>query len=124
MDTGIEPCFNQYNKKRTCSQMGKVKGKKQHEEAFKDYVAKLIVLDGHKIIEISGQLDIPYGTLRRWVKRYRDERKNAEKEKQTQLLTATEYKELYEKEKDQKAELEEEIEILKKAMHIFNQEKK
>src|SRR5699024_11229018 len=75
-------------------------------------------------IYISIKLNIPYGTLRRWVGNYRKKEQEAVKEGQRQLLTATEYKALYEKERKEKLDLEEENEILKKAMHIFTQEEK
>lgn len=59
--------------------------------------------------------------MKNWVQDYRDEQKKAKKQKQNELLTATEYKKLYEKERRSKVELEEENGILKKAMHIFTQ---
>lgn len=90
---------------------------------FKEYVTKMVVLDGHKMTDISEKLDIPYGTLKRWVQNYKRKQREAVKESQAQLLTATEYKELYERERQSKIEIEEENEILKKAMHIFTQEK-
>ena len=83
----------------------------------------MVVLDGHKIINVANELNIPYGTLRRWVSSYRKRQREAKKEAQNQLLTATEYKELYEKERKKKLEVQEENEILKKAMHIFTQKK-
>lgn len=103
--------------------MGK-KGHKTYGVEFKEYVTKMVVLDGHNIKEISEKLSVPYGTLKRWVQAYRKRQREAEKEGQRQLLTATEYKELYEKERRKKLDLEEENDILKKAMHIFTQEKK
>ena len=96
---------------------------KSYSAEFKEYVTKMVVLDGHKMTDISNKLDIPYGTLKRWVLAYRKQQKQAEKERQEQLLTATEYKELYEKERQNRLEIEEENEILKKAMHIFTQSK-
>ncbi|MFG6120814.1 transposase [Thalassobacillus sp. B23F22_16] len=96
---------------------------KSYSSEFKEYVAKMIVLDGHKMTDICHKLNLPYGTVKRWVGSYRDKQKNAEKEEQNQLLTASEYKEMYEKERQEKLEAQEEAEILKKAMHIFTQEK-
>jgi len=83
----------------------------------------MIVLDGHKVTGVASKLDIPYGTLKKWVTAYRKRQRNAKKEAQNQLLTATEYKELYEKERKKSLEIQEENEILKKAMHIFTQTK-
>lgn len=96
---------------------------KSYSPEFRAYVAKMVILDGHKATDISKQLNIPYGTLKRWVQRYRKKQKEAEKGTQDQLLTATEYKELYEKERQNRLDIEEENEVLKKAMHIFTQEK-
>lgn len=98
--------------------------KKSYSPEFREYVVKQILLDGHKIVNVSQKLDIPYDTLQKWVSRYRKKQKEAELQTQSQLLTASEYKEMYESEKRSKLELQEEIDILKKAMHIFTQEKK
>ncbi|MFG6120985.1 helix-turn-helix domain-containing protein, partial [Thalassobacillus sp. B23F22_16] len=73
----------------------------------------MIVLDGHKMTDICHKLNLPYGTVKRWVGSYRNKQKNAEKEEQNQLLTASEYKEMYEKERQEKLEAQEEAEILK-----------
>ncbi|WP_078550128.1 transposase [Litchfieldia alkalitelluris] len=97
---------------------------KTYSPEFREYVVKQILLDGHKIVDVSRKLDIPYDTLQKWVSRMRKKKKEAEQHEQSQLLTASEYKEMYEAEKREKLELKEEVEILKKAMHIFTQEKK
>lgn len=97
--------------------------KKRYSVEFKEYVTKMVVLDGHKMTDLCKQLDVPYGTMKRWTLSYRNKQKKTEKERVNQLLTATEYKELYEKERQNKLEIEEENEILKKAMHIFTQAK-
>jgi transposase len=102
--------------------MAKIQTK--YPKEFKEYVSKLIVLDGRKIVDVSNELQIPYDTLQKWVRRYRQKREDAEKAKQDQLLTASEYKDLYEAERLRRLEMEEENVILKKAMHIFTQEKK
>ncbi|MHA6251814.1 transposase [Oceanobacillus sp. CAU 1775] len=97
---------------------------KTYSSEFKEYVAKMVVLDGHNMREISEKLSVPYGTLKRWVQTLKKQQLAAKKEGQLQLLTATEYKELYEKERQERLDIEEENEILKKAMHIFTQERK
>lgn len=90
---------------------------------FREYITKLVVQDGRKIVDVCRELDIPYNTLQKWVARYRKELRENEKDAQNKLLTASEYKKLYETEFQAKLELQEENEILKKAMHIFTQEK-
>ncbi|MDN3015202.1 transposase [Paenibacillus sp. BSR1-1] len=97
---------------------------KNYPTEFKEYVSKLIVLDGRKQVDVCNELKIPYDTLHKWVSSYRKKQQDAEKAKQDQLLTASEYKELFEAERLKRLEIEEENAILKKAMHIFTQEKK
>lgn len=98
--------------------------KKSYDPVFKEYVSKLVVKDGRRIVDVSKELNIPYDTLSKWIRAYRKRERDAEKEAQNQLLSASEYKELYEAEMQKKLELQEEVEILKKAMHIFTQVKK
>jgi transposase len=98
--------------------------KKSYPKEFKQFVCKLVVLDGRKLVDVSEELNIPYDTLQKWVSTYRKEKEEAEKSRRNQLLTASEYKELYEAERRKNLEMEEENAILKKAMHIFTQEKK
>ncbi|MGC4379471.1 transposase [Fictibacillus sp. Mic-4] len=99
------------------------KNQKKYASEFREYVAKLIVLDGKKQIDVSKELQIPYDTLMKWVTAFRKRQQEAEKAQKNQLLTASEYKELYETERQKRLEAEEECAILKKAMHIFTQEK-
>jgi transposase len=97
---------------------------RKYPTEFKEYVSKLIVLDGRKLVDVSKELQIPYDTLQKWVSRFRKRQLEMEKAEQDRLLTASEYKELYEEERLKRLEMEEENAILKKAMHIFTQEKK
>ncbi|MEH6905154.1 transposase [Neobacillus drentensis] len=96
---------------------------KKYPIEFKEYVSKLIVIDGKKMVDICKELKLPYDTVQKWVSSYKKRKQDAEKARQNQLLTATEYKELYETERLKRLEIEEENTILKKAMHIFTQEK-
>jgi transposase len=96
---------------------------KTYSPEFRDYVTKLVVHDGRKQTDISRELDIPYDTLSKWVNRYRKMERDAELARQNHLLSASEYREMYEAERIKRLEMEEEIAILKKAMHIFTQEK-
>jgi transposase len=111
----------EYNAKKDVSKMAK---KKTYPKEFKDYVTKLVVLDGRKIVDTCEELNIPYDTLQKWVASYRKQQQEAELSRQSKLFTASEYKEMYEAERRKNLEMEEEMAILKKAMHIFAQEKK
>ena len=123
VDTPIGLCLTKLNMDKGVFRMKK-KDHRTYSVEFKEYVTKMVVLDGHSVREICEKLDVPYGTLRHWVQAYKTKQKAMEKEGKRQLLTATEYKELYEKERRDRLEIEEENDILKKAMHIFTQEKK
>ena len=96
---------------------------KKYPIEFKEYVSKLIVIDGKKMVDICKELKLPYDTVQKWVSSYKKRQQDAEKARQNQLLTASEYRELYETERLKRLEIEEENTILKKAMHIFTQEK-
>ncbi|MFB4163964.1 transposase [Alteribacillus sp. JSM 102045] len=104
--------------------MSKEKGTKNHSKEFREFVAKQVIQDGRKITEMAQTLNIPYGTIKNWVQGMRKEYRKAENDRQEQLLTASEYKQLYEKERQEKLELQEENDIIKKAMHIFTQDQK
>jgi transposase len=108
-----------YNNKKDVLNMAR----RTYSQEFKEYVSKLVVQDGRKLVDICQELDIPYHTLQKWTADYKKKQQAAEQSKQSQLLTASEYKELYEAERRKKLELEEEVAILKKAMHIFTIEK-
>ncbi|QOY37144.1 transposase [Anaerobacillus isosaccharinicus] len=97
---------------------------KTYAPEFKEYVTKLIVLDGHKMVNVSRELQVPYDTLQKWIQRFKKEQQEEKIKAQKELLTASEYKEMYEALLKEKLEIQEENEILKKAMHIFTQEKK
>lgn len=99
------------------------KSQKKYTPEFREFVAKMVIKDGKRIIDLSNELEIPYDTLQKWVYRYRQKEKQEVTDAQSKLLTASEYKDMFEEEKMKRLELEEEVEILKKAMHIFTQEK-
>jgi len=96
---------------------------KKYPKEFKEYVSKLIVVDGKKLVDICKELKLPYDTVQKWAASYKKRQQEAEVARQNQLLTASEYKELYEAELKKRLDMEEENTILKKAMHIFTQEK-
>jgi transposase len=122
VDTGSGVMFKSKQQKKDVLNMAEKQ--KKYPKEFKEYVAKMIVLDGKKLIDISKELQVPYDTLQKWVSKFRKIQQEAENLRQGQLLTASEYKELFEAERLKRLEIEEENLILKKAMHIFTQEKK
>lgn len=104
---------------------------KHYEYEYKEYICRLVVEENKKISELSRDLGISSGTIQSWVGKYKDKerwshtrRKKHKEGEQPVFLTPTDYeKELKQRQKEI-ANLKEENEILKKAMHVFtkNQE--
>lgn len=86
-----------------------------YDPEYKIQIAKLVVEEGKKAAELARDLDIPIGTLRNWIQAYR-------KKKESGFVgsgnLAPDVKVVKDLEK-QIRDLQEENEILKKAMHVF-----
>lgn len=91
---------------------------KHHKPEYKEYVAKLVVEEGREVPSLSYEIDIPIGTIRNWVRKYR-EKKNRLKGTGEQLTTPADLQQEIQKLRKQNEELQETNEILKKAMHVF-----
>lgn len=91
--------------------------KKHHNKEYKEYVSKLIVEEGRKGSDVAFELEIPYGTIRRWVTDYK-EKINAGNEPE-KYITPSEHQKILKQKEKEILRLQEENEILKKAMHIF-----
>lgn len=92
-----------------------------HTQEYKEYVAKLIVDEGRVAKQLCRELDLSVGTVAGWVKRYRD-KKNLPAN--PGLVTPAELEKRESTYEKRIRELEEENEILKKAMHIFTKNRK
>jgi len=90
---------------------------KHHDQEYRDYASKLIVEEGRKGSNVAFELEIPYGTLRRWVTDYKEKR-NARNEPE-KYITPSEHQKILKQKEKEILRLQEENEILKKAMHIF-----
>lgn len=88
---------------------------KHYDPEYKIQIAKLVVEEGKKATELARDLDIPIGTLRNWINAYK-------KKKEPGFVgsgnLAPDVKVVKDLEK-QVRDLQEENEILKKAMHVF-----
>lgn len=90
---------------------------KRFDQEYKEYVSKLIVEEGRVAKQVAYELDIPYSTVGKWVKAYKERKhKGTNQEAYITPSELEKMKKQYEKEAQQ---LREENEILKKAMHIF-----
>ncbi|MBY0148856.1 transposase [Neobacillus niacini] len=87
------------------------------DQEYKEYVSKLVVEEGRKASEVARELEISPKTISRWVSAYRT-KNNAGKTNES-YITPSELEKLKKQHEKELADAREEIEILKKAMHIF-----
>ena len=92
---------------------------KHYEKEYKEYVSKLIVEEGRKPKELAYELEIPYGTMIKWIRNYRKQHQTDKK--QEKYVTPTDHEKALSQKEKEIQRLKEENEILKKAMHIFTQ---
>ena len=90
---------------------------RKYDSDFKEYIVKLVVEEGRKQIEVSREMDVPFKTMNRWVTNYK-KKLNAE-QNNVEYLTPSEQLQRDREYEKQIKDLQEENEILKKAMHIF-----
>lgn len=92
---------------------------KHYDHEYKEYVAKLVVEEGRTATDVAHELEIPIGTLRRWVQSHKKKVNTANNP--VGYMTPSEVEKLKEAHQKEINKLKEETEILKKAMHIFTQ---
>ncbi|SDM44347.1 transposase [Bacillus sp. OK048] len=90
---------------------------KRADQEYKDYISKLVVEEGRTATDVAFEMELSPKTISRWVKAYRT-KSNVGKTNET-YITPTELEKLKKQHEKELAEAREEIEILKKAMHIF-----
>lgn len=90
---------------------------KHASQEYKDFVSKLIVEEGRFATDVAYELELPYSTVRKWAAAYR-QRMKAGDDNET-YITPSELKKIEADHAKKMKALEEENEILKKAMHIF-----
>jgi transposase len=90
---------------------------KHFDQEYKDYVSRLVVEEGRKATDVAHELEISPKTISRWVSAYRM-KSNVGKTNET-YITPSELEKLKKQHEKELADAREEIEILKKAMHIF-----
>ena len=90
---------------------------KKITQEYREYVVKLVVEENRKVTELSYELGIGESSIHRWVKKYRDGKKQENGD--VKYITPSELKKLEATYEKKLRDLEEENAILKKAMHIF-----
>ncbi len=100
--------------------------RQRFNEEFKKQTVKFIQEQTKTVAEIALEMNIPAGTIHQWIAKYREFENEslASPEKVRQLEQLLKEKEREYQEKDRAFEdLQEEMAILKKALHIFSKEK-
>lgn len=92
---------------------------KRKDEEFKEYVAKLLVDDGRKATEVAYEMDLVASTIRRWATEYQEKKERLANPDREQLMSTTELQQRLLDAERRLQERDEEIDILKKAMHVF-----
>jgi transposase len=93
--------------------------KRDYKPEFKQQCCRMVVNDGKKMTEVYKQFDIDRQTLHRWVKEYKELGDDAFVDKS--LITSAA---LIKKLEREKRELQEDIEILKKAIAYSTKKKR
>ena len=88
---------------------------KHYDLEYKIQIAQMVVEDGKKATQMAKDLDIPVGTIRNWVEAYKKKRQQGFVGSGNTPPEQKPYKDL----QQENAVLKQEVEILKKAMHIF-----
>lgn len=93
--------------------------RQSYDDDFKRQTVKFLQEQTKKLPELAAELQIPVGTLRKWMGKYRELKNEPVNYSETIRQQAEEIKQLRRTMSDQ----QEEIAILKKAMHIFSKER-
>lgn len=91
--------------------------RKRVPKETQDFIVKMIMEEGVKVRTMARKFEIGESTIHRWLKMIRDEQKQTSSG--TKFITSKEHEKMQAQYEKQLRELQEENEILKKAMHIF-----
>jgi transposase len=97
--------------------------RQRFNDEFKQQTVKFIQEQTKTVADIAQELNIPKGTIHQWIAKYRqfesEPLASAEKVRQLEKLLKDQERELGEKDR-RIADVEEELAIVKKAVHIFS----
>jgi transposase len=100
--------------------------RQRYPEEFKKETVKYIQQRAKSVPDIAEELNIPAGTIHKWLSQYR----SLEHEPLVDANILTAQEKIHEQERELKAksveieDLKEELEILKKAVHFFSKDRK
>lgn len=90
---------------------------RSYDQEFKEYAVKLVLDEEKPTAEVARELDMPYGTLTKWVRKYKKEQKI--KAEELEYVTPSEHRKREKELLDEIKDLKEENAIIKKAARIF-----
>lgn len=92
--------------------MNEKQNRKRVDAQTKEVIIKSVTEDGAKVADIAGRYDVGPSTIHRWVKEYRESLTGLVSESEAEKIKAAYEKKI--------RALEEENEILRKAIHVFS----
>ncbi|MFY0744033.1 transposase [Solibacillus silvestris] len=92
--------------------MNEKQNRKRVDAQTKEVIIKSVTEDGAKVADIAGRYDVGPSTIHRWVKEYRESLTGLVSESEAEKMKAAYEKKI--------RALEEENEILRKAIHVFS----
>lgn len=92
-------------------------GKRKTPEV-KEHIAKLLVEEGRKATDLAYENEVSASTVRQWAEDYREKQKRLANP-EGELFTFSEMEKKLREAEHELKERDEELEILKKAMHVF-----
>lgn len=92
--------------------------RQRYNEEFKKQAVKYVQEQTKTLPEIAEEMNIPVGTLKNWMTKYR----SFENEPIVNVGKLRELEERLQASEREKEDLQEELAILKKALHIFSKE--
>jgi transposase len=90
--------------------------RQHYNEDFKKKTVKYVQEQTKSLPEIAQELDIPVGTIRQWLSKYRE----FENEPMASIDRVRELEQLLKVMEQENVDLKEELAIVKKAVHIFS----
>lgn len=90
--------------------------RQHYNEDFKKKTVKYVQEQTKSLPEIAQELDIPVGTIRQWLSKYRE----FENEPMASIDRVRELEQLLKVMEQENVNLKEELAIVKKAVHIFS----
>ncbi|MBT2572175.1 transposase [Planococcus sp. ISL-110] len=92
----------------------------KHKDAeYKEYIAKLHIEEGRKATDLAYEIGVSATTVRHWAREYREKQDRLANPTGEPMVTFSEMEKKLREAENRLKERDDEVEILKKAMHVF-----